>query len=101
MRSDPPAVASPSCSFRGLRRTRERSRCPAEVGPGRTWTRGRLADLRGLLGRNPTEARKALETVFDGPLTFTPVEGGRSYRIEGAAAVGAMFTTVSDPTGTR
>ena len=64
--------------------------------------RGRLADLRGLLGRNPTEARAALEALLGGPLTFAPIDapgGGRRYRIEGATVAGAMFSTGASPTG--
>jgi site-specific DNA recombinase len=65
--------------------------------------RARLADLRGLLGRNPAEGRKALEALLAGPLTFAPVDadGGRRYQIEGSAALGAMFTTEGVPNGIR
>lgn len=59
--------------------------------------RTRLADLAGLIERNPTEARKALEAVFTGPLTFTRVN--KRYEIKGTAAVGTMFTTEGVPDG--
>jgi hypothetical protein len=46
------------------------------------------ADWRGLLGRNPFEARAILSKVFDGRLRFTlqtdPVSGVRSYQFAGA-----------------
>jgi hypothetical protein len=42
--------------------------------------------------------RPALESLFNGPLTFTPE--GRRYRIDGAVTFGeALFTTVGDPNG--
>jgi site-specific DNA recombinase len=65
--------------------------------------RARLADFRALLERKPTEARKALEALLDGPLTFAAAEtpGGRRYQITGKAAVGNVFTTEGDPTGIR
>ena len=65
--------------------------------------RARLADLQGLLDRNPTEGRKALEALLTGPLKFTPIDadGGRRYRVEGSASVGAMFTTEGVPNGIR
>jgi hypothetical protein len=60
--------------------------------------RTRLENLRGLVARNPDEARPALESLFDGPLTFTPE--GRRYRIEGAVSFGeALCTTAGDPNG--
>ena len=65
--------------------------------------RARLADFQALLSGNVAEGRKALEALFDGPLRFTPTEtsDGRRYLIEGAAAVGSMFTTESVPNGTH
>jgi site-specific DNA recombinase len=65
--------------------------------------RKRLGDLRGLLGRNPTDARRALEAIFAGPLTLQAIDtdDGRRYRIEGSAAFGTLFTTDGDPTGNR
>ena len=65
--------------------------------------RKRLADLRGLLQRNPTDARRALEALLEGPLSFRVVVAreGRRYEIEGAAAIGALFTTEGDPSGNR
>jgi DNA invertase Pin-like site-specific DNA recombinase len=56
--------------------------------------RQRLDDLRGLLDRNPVEARRVLEALLDGPLTFEPFENseGRRFRIRGSAALGPLFT---------
>lgn len=64
--------------------------------------RRRLGELRGLLGRNPKEARKALEAVCQGPLMLTPVrtDAGQRYQVEGNAAIGAVFTTEGIPLGT-
>ncbi|GAC1549848.1 MAG: recombinase family protein [Polyangiales bacterium] len=53
--------------------------------------RTRLTDLRGLMERNIPEGRKALETLLDGRLKFTPIEG-RRYRVEGQISTGAIFT---------
>lgn len=74
--------------------------------------RARLEDFRGLMGRNPAEARKALETLLHGPLRFTPVETaeGKRYRVEGEVGLEAMLvqegvgsrcTTDSVPSGIR
>ncbi len=63
--------------------------------------RRRRVDLRGLLERNPTEARRALEALLQRPLTFAPTDTteGRRYEIRGFAAIGPLFTTESDPNG--
>jgi site-specific DNA recombinase len=63
--------------------------------------RARLADLQALFARNVTGARTALESLLGGPLTLVPVEveGGRRYRVDGSAALGALFTTGASPTG--
>ncbi|UQA57063.1 recombinase family protein [Polyangium aurulentum] len=60
--------------------------------------RKRLEDLRGMLQRNPEEARKALETILGGPLRFTPVETpeGKRYRIEGVVALEAVVAVEGD-----
>jgi hypothetical protein len=66
--------------------------------------RRRLGDFQALLGRNPTEARKALEALLQGPLSFAPVElpeGGKRYRIEGSATLGCAFATEGVPNGIR
>ena len=64
--------------------------------------RKRMRDLKSLLDRNPTEARRALEALLDDKLTFTPIETpeGRRYQIEGPLRVqGALFTTDGVPRG--
>jgi chromosome segregation ATPase len=62
--------------------------------------RGRLADLRGLLARNSTEARQALEAILEGPLVFTPVmtPKGKRYNITGKVAVGNLVVLEPDRT---
>src|SRR5208282_218440 len=47
------------------------------------------------MGRNPEEARKALEALLGGPLRFTPVRepAGKRFRIEGDIALEAMLLT--------
>ena len=59
----------------------------------------RLEDLRALLDRNPEEARKAMEALLAGPLTFTPIETeeGKRYQIQGSVATGALFITERRP----
>ena len=56
--------------------------------------RKRLQDLRGMIERNPAEARKVVQTIFAGPLRFSPVktEDGKRYQIEGEASVVKMLT---------
>ena len=56
--------------------------------------RKRIADLRGLCRRRPEEARRALESLLDGPLTITPVETeeGQRYSIEGRIATGFILS---------
>jgi hypothetical protein len=48
-----------------------------------------------------SEGRKLLDALLVQPLTFTAIDsdGGRRYRIGGAATVGAMFTNEASPTG--
>jgi hypothetical protein len=48
-----------------------------------------------VLQRNSEEARMAMEAVFEGPLTFTPVDtpDGKRFRIQGQASVGKMLVT--------
>ena len=63
--------------------------------------RKRLVDLRGLLRRNPEEARRALEALLPAPLVFTPLvtEQGKRYQSEGRASVAGGFTMRASPTG--
>ncbi len=69
--------------------------------------RKRLGELRSLLERNPAEARKTLEAVCDGALTFQPLrlaDGRRRYRIAGRMATANLFTRLgslpsTSPTG--
>ena len=65
--------------------------------------RERVKDLRGLLERNPAEARQAMQAILDGPLVFSPIETptGRRYQIEGQTSAGPMFTTGNVPRGIR
>jgi hypothetical protein len=48
-----------------------------------------LGELREVFSERPQDARRFLETLLDGSLTFTPVETwkGRRYRIEGHASL--------------
>jgi hypothetical protein len=67
--------------------------------------RTRLSDLHGLIKANPNEGRRVLESVLDGPLTFTPTtmaDGVKRYLVTGKT-IGAMalFTTGGDPNGIR
>ncbi len=65
--------------------------------------RTRLADLNGLLRRNPTEARAAMEALLVGLLVFTPTTTaeGKRYRIEGHAALDYVFPMKGVPSGIR
>ena len=70
--------------------------------------RRRLDDLKNLLERNPAEARKVMETVLDGPLTFTPIrtQEGPRYEIRGPLSLVELFaiegfTKCSVPSGIR
>jgi len=53
----------------------------------------RLQRLRETLQRQPGEARKVLETIFEGPLTFSPLDtdNGKRFRIEGAPSIAKML----------
>ena len=61
--------------------------------------RKRIDHLRELLDGDQEEARKVLESLLDGPLTFTPIEtaDGRRYRVEGRVATGALLQVPPDP----
>ena len=56
--------------------------------------RTRLKDLRGLLTKNPEEARRVLEALLQGPLKLLPVETpeGMRFEIEGNVSVGTLLT---------
>jgi hypothetical protein len=56
--------------------------------------RARLADLRGLMSRNPEQARRVLEAVLTGPLVFTPIETpeGKRYRVHAEASLDRALT---------
>lgn len=60
-------------------------------------TRG--ADLRELLARDLGEASKVIESLLDGPMTFTPVETpkGRRYEVTGRIATGDVLRVLSSP----
>ncbi len=64
--------------------------------------RERIGALRGLMTRNPTEARKVLEAILDGPLIMTPTKTkvGRRYDITGRVAVANLTRIGSVPKGT-
>lgn len=69
--------------------------------------RQRLADLRGLMERNPEQARHVIETLLAGPLVFTPMDTpeGKRYRIQAEASLdramasGDRFSITGDPNG--
>jgi site-specific DNA recombinase len=77
----------------------------SEVGALEQEARKRLQEFKALLGRNPVEARKVVEAMLDGPLSFSPTEGERGtrrYRIEGKVrGVGALLLNDRDPSGIR
>jgi recombinase/recombinase-like zinc beta ribbon protein len=56
-----------------------------------------LADWRGVLGRQPQEARPLLRELLAGePLRFTPIDEStrRGYRFEGSAVIGGLLEGV-------
>ena|SRR6478736_793051 len=55
--------------------------------------RGRIAELRTVLERNPDEARALMRSVFDGPITCTAIQtsAGKRFQIEGSAVIGPIF----------
>ncbi len=63
--------------------------------------RTRLADLRALLTRKPAEARRTVEALIKGPITFSPstVDGAPRFELLGAVSTGAVFHKQSDPDG--
>lgn len=70
--------------------------------------RERFAEFdAAIMAASPVEARRALETLLDGPLRFLPVETdeGKRYRVEGELALEPMrateCSTVRVPSGCR
>ncbi len=61
--------------------------------------RKRIADLNAFLERDTEEARNVVESLLDGPLTFTPLETdeGRRYLVQGRIATGDILRVLSDP----
>jgi site-specific DNA recombinase len=56
-------------------------------------TRALLADWRGVLGRNLTDARGALTAMLQSPIRFTPIleESQRGYRFRGDVSIGEIL----------
>jgi site-specific DNA recombinase len=54
--------------------------------------KARLADVRALLAGSPEDARRALETLLDGPLTVTPLatDDGARFRLTGRVVLGKL-----------
>ena len=52
-----------------------------------------MADIRETLAQNPREARAVLSTIFDGKITFTPIEmpEGKRFQVEGSASTGRLL----------
>ena len=67
----------------------------------------RIANLRGVLDSNPEEARKLMQSLFDGALVCTPMEtpDGPRFKIEGTAVIGNVlageFGALRGPNGQR
>jgi hypothetical protein len=61
----------------------------------------RAEEFTEIMGRNPEEARKALESLLTGPLRFTPVQEpeGKRFRIEGSLALESLFLTEREGPG--
>lgn len=59
----------------------------------------RIAELRDLFARGPEGARRAMQSLLEGPLTFTPIDTikGRRYRVEGRVTTGALLSASSFP----
>ena len=51
-----------------------------------------VADIKETLAKSPKEARDVLSTIFDGRITFTPVEvpEGKRFQLEGQASTGRL-----------
>src|SRR5262249_47955886 len=61
----------------------------------------RVEEFRALLDGSPEDARKAMEALLEGPLTFKPalLSEGKTYGVEGPATPGPLFPPVCAPTG--
>ncbi|MGH7281418.1 MAG: recombinase family protein, partial [Polyangiaceae bacterium] len=59
--------------------------------------RKRIAELRAFLDQNQDDARNVVESLLDGPLTFTPIETseGKRYQVEGRITTGALLRASS------
>ena len=64
--------------------------------------RARVADLRGVLERQPDHARRIVEMLYPSGLRFTPIEtpDGKRYQIEGEAVLGECVKLEGVPSGT-
>jgi hypothetical protein len=56
----------------------------------------RLSDWRGVLHRQPTQARPILKKLLAGPLQFKP-EKGRYYSFEGEISFAKIFSDLGIP----
>lgn len=62
--------------------------------------RARIVEMRQTLRRNPDEARRVMESILTGPITFNPAPGDRPrFELTGQIATGAVFNKPSDPDG--
>jgi site-specific DNA recombinase len=84
------------------------AKAPTWADDVRAEIRRRLADWRGLLGREPEIARQILRKLLDGRLTLTPkvTSAGQCYELTGRATYGRLFegvvaTGVTAPAGYR
>jgi site-specific DNA recombinase len=61
--------------------------------------RKRIDSLHEFLDRDTEEARKIIESLLDGPMTFTPIDTpeGRRYEVTGRIATGEILRVLSDP----
>ena len=60
--------------------------------------RRRIADVRAVMGRRGEEAKRALSTLLDGKLTFTPTPD-KQYEITGRIVTGALVHLPKCPQG--
>ncbi|MGZ3438172.1 MAG: hypothetical protein ACXVDD_01580, partial [Polyangia bacterium] len=62
--------------------------------------RARIGEMRETLNRNAAEARRVVESLLAGPITFKPAPGDqRRFELTGQIATGAVFNKQSDPDG--
>jgi site-specific DNA recombinase len=61
--------------------------------------RQRIDQFQELLARDPEEARKVVESLLEGPLSFTPEQRpeGMRYRVTGRIVTGALLEVPSGP----